>query len=75
MKTSIKKLRGSLWDQPLLTVAQNHLISYPTPSNLNGNYNWGVLAGLCLVLQIRTGIFLAMHYTAHVDLAFHSVQH
>lgn len=67
MKTSIKKLRGSLWDQPLLTVAQNHLISYPTPSNLNGNYNWGVLAGLCLVLQIRTGIFLAMHYTAHVD--------
>lgn len=51
------------------------MISYPTPSNLNGNYNWGVLAGLCLVLQIRTGIFLAMHYTAHVDLAFHSVQH
>nr|YP_009449867.1 cytochrome b [Pectinodesmus pectinatus]ANG44804.1 cytochrome b [Pectinodesmus pectinatus] len=75
MTTSIKKLRGSLWDQPMLAVAQNHLIRYPTPSNLNGNYNWGVLAGLCLVLQIRTGIFLAMHYTAHVDLAFHSVQH
>ncbi len=75
MTTSIKKLRGSLWDQPMQVVAQNHLISYPTPSNLNGNYNWGVQAGLCLVLQIRTGIFLAMHYTAHVDLAFHSVQH
>lgn len=56
-------------------VVQNHLITYPTPSNLNGNYNWGVLAGLTLVLQIRTGIFLAMHYTPHVDLAFHSVQH
>lgn len=75
MKNSLKKLRGSLWDQPMLVVAQNHLISYPTPSNLNANYNWGVLAGLCLVLQIRTGIFQAMHYTAHVDLAFHSVQH
>nr|ANN44639.1 cytochrome b [Hariotina sp. MMOGRB0030F] len=75
MRTSMKKLRGSLWNQPMLTVVQNHLVSYPTPSNLNSNYNWGVLAGLCLVLQILTGIFLAMHYTAHVDLAFHSVQH
>lgn len=56
-------------------MVQNHLISYPTPSNLSGNWNWGVLAGLCLVLQIATGIFLAMHYAAHVDLAFHSVQH
>lgn len=71
----MKKQRGSLWDQPVLTVVQNHLVRYPTPSNLNGNYNWGVQAGLCLVLQILTGIFLAMHYTAHVDLAFHSVQH
>lgn len=69
------KLRGSLWQQPVLTVVENHLVRYPTPSNLNGNYNWGVQAGLCLVLQILTGIFLAMHYTAHVDLAFHSVQH
>ena len=71
----MKKLRGSLWDQPVQTVVQNHLVRYPTPSNLNGNYNWGVQAGQCLVLQILTGIFLAMHYTAHVDLAFHSVQH
>ena len=75
MATSARSLRGSLWGQPLLSVVQNHLISYPTPSNLSGNWNWGVLAGLCLVLQIATGIFLAMHYTAHVDLAFHSVQH
>lgn len=74
MRTSMK-LRGSLWQQPVLTVVENHLVRYPTPSNLNGNYNWGVQAGLCLVLQILTGIFLAMHYTAHVDLAFHSVQH
>lgn len=71
----MKKQRGSLWDQPVLTVVQNHLVRYPTPSNQNGNYNWGVLAGLCQVLQILTGIFQAMHYTAHVDQAFHSVQH
>lgn len=42
MRTEMKKLRGSLWDQPVLTVVQNHLVRYPTPSNLNGNYNWGV---------------------------------
>jgi ubiquinol-cytochrome c reductase cytochrome b subunit len=75
MATSYRSLRGSLWGQPILSIVQNHLISYPTPSNLSGNWNWGVLAGLCLVLQIATGIFLAMHYTAHVDLAFHSIQH
>lgn len=71
----MKKQRGSVWEQPVLSVVQGHLVRYPTPSNLNGNYNWGVLAGQCLVLQILTGIFLAMHYTAHVDQAFHSVQH
>lgn len=71
----MKKLRGSQFDQPVLTVVQNHLVRYPTPSNLNANFNWGVQAGLCLVLQILTGIFQAMHYTAHVDQAFHSVQH
>lgn len=69
------QLRGSLWNQPLLSVVQNHLVSYPTPSNLTGMWNFGALAGVCLVLQIATGIFLAMHYTAHVDLAFQSVQH
>ena len=68
-------VRLGIFTQPLLNVVQSHLISYPTPSNLSGNYNWGVLAGLCLVLQILTGIFLAMHYTAHVDYAFDSVQH
>lgn len=71
----MKKLRGSLFDQPVQAVVQNHQVRYPTPSNLNGNYNWGVQAGQCLVQQILTGIFQAMHYTAHVDQAFHSVQH
>jgi ubiquinol-cytochrome c reductase cytochrome b subunit len=67
--------RKSIWQQPLLNVVNSHLIAYPTPVNLNGNYNYGVLAGITLVLQLATGIFLAIHYTAHIDLAFSSVQH
>jgi ubiquinol-cytochrome c reductase cytochrome b subunit len=68
-------MRYSLLRQPLLSTINNHLIDYPTPSNLNISWNFGSLAGLCLMMQILTGIFLAMHYTAHVDLAFSSVQH
>lgn len=48
---------------------------HPTPKNLNYFWNFGSLAGLCLVVQILTGIFLAMHYTPHVDHAFNSVEH
>jgi ubiquinol-cytochrome c reductase cytochrome b subunit len=59
----------------VLKVLNQHLISYPTPMNLNWNWSWGSLAGLLLSSQILTGILLAMHYTAHVDYAFASVQH
>nr|YP_009547900.1 apocytochrome b [Bremia lactucae]AZL92952.1 apocytochrome b [Bremia lactucae] len=59
----------------LFTVINNHLIDYPTPVNLNYFYGFGSLAGIMLVIQILTGIFLAMHYTAHIDLAFNSVEH
>lgn len=53
----------------------NHLIDYPSPMNVNYLWSIGSLAGLCLVIQIITGIFLAMHYTPHVDYAFASVEH
>lgn len=59
----------------LLSFVDNHLIDYPTPININYLWSFGSAAGLCLVLQIFTGIFLAMHYTPHVDLAFNSVEH
>jgi quinol-cytochrome oxidoreductase complex cytochrome b subunit len=59
----------------LLAVLNNHLIDYPTPINLNYFYGFGSLAGIMLVIQILTGIFLAMHYTPHIDLAFNSVEH
>lgn len=51
-----------------------HFEHYQTPKNLNYAWNLGSIAGLALVIQIVTGIFLAMHYTPHVDYAFDSVQ-
>ena len=59
----------------LFAVVNNHLIDYPTPINFNYFYGFGSLAGIMLVIQILTGIFLAMHYTPHIDLAFNSVEH
>lgn len=59
----------------LFSVVNSHLISYPTPMNLNYSWNWGSLAGLMLASQLVTGILLAMHYVGHVDYAFASVQH
>jgi quinol-cytochrome oxidoreductase complex cytochrome b subunit len=59
----------------LLAVINNHLIEYPTPININYFFGFGSLAGIMLVIQILTGIFLAMHYTPHIDLAFNSVEH
>ena len=48
---------------------------YPVPRNLNYAWNFGVLAGFCLALQIVTGIILAMHYAASTGVAFDSVEH
>ena len=48
---------------------------YPVPRNLNYMWNFGVLAGFCLVLQIVTGVVLAMHYAANAGVAFDSVEH
>ncbi len=67
--------RLSLLKQPLLSTLNAHLVDYPSPSNLNYLWSFGSCAGICLVLQILTGIFLGMHYTPHVDYAFYSVEH
>ena len=60
---------------PLLSWGYNEFVAYPAPKNLNYLWNFGSLAGIMLVLQIITGIVLAMHYTPHVDYAFKSVEH
>jgi len=59
---------------PLLTLS-HHLRGYPTPKNLNYWWTFGGILTVFLIVQIVTGIILAMHYVAHVDHAFESVEH
>nr|AOY39420.1 cytochrome b [Hydnocerini sp. BMNH-844241] len=60
---------------PMMKIVNNSLIDLPTPSNISLLWNFGSLLGLCLGIQILTGIFLAMHYCPNVELAFNSVAH
>nr|QVL29276.1 cytochrome b [Ceratitis bremii] len=60
---------------PLFKIANNALVDLPAPINISAWWNFGSLLGLCLIIQILTGLFLAMHYTADIDLAFNSVNH
>nr|UPX88406.1 cytochrome b [Melanagromyza aenea] len=60
---------------PLFKIANNSLIDLPAPINISSWWNFGSLLGLCLIIQILTGLFLAMHYTADINLAFNSVNH
>nr|YP_009175510.1 cytochrome b [Phyllomimus detersus]ALG66362.1 cytochrome b [Phyllomimus detersus] len=60
---------------PIFKIVNNALIDLPTPSNISAWWNFGSLLGVCLMTQILTGLFLAMHYTAHIDLAFSSITH
>nr|YP_009271744.1 cytochrome b [Osmoderma opicum]ANY28002.1 cytochrome b [Osmoderma caeleste] len=69
MKTPLRKI------SPVTKIINNALIDLPTPSNISAWWNFGSLLGLCLIIQIITGIFLAMHFSAHTDLAFNSVIH
>nr|QXG19346.1 cytochrome b [Drosophila mojavensis baja]QXG19385.1 cytochrome b [Drosophila mojavensis sonorensis]DAA06245.1 TPA_exp: cytochrome b [Drosophila mojavensis] len=67
-----KPLRTS---HPLFKIANNALVDLPAPINISSWWNFGSLLGLCLIIQILTGLFLAMHYTADVNMAFNSVNH
>ncbi|CAK9252659.1 unnamed protein product, partial [Sphagnum jensenii] len=59
----------------LLSFISNAVIFYPAPSNLNYFWNFGFYAGLCLVIQILTGIFLSMYYVSDQSMAMWSVEH
>ena len=61
--------------QPILAIVNSYIIDSPSPSNLSYLWNFGSLLGMCLLIQIITGVTLAMHYTSNVDLAFISVEH
>nr|YP_009707856.1 cytochrome b [Pseudocleopatra dartevellei]QEU52725.1 cytochrome b [Pseudocleopatra dartevellei] len=69
MRTPIRKTH------PVLKMVNNALVDLPAPANLSIWWNFGSLLGLCLIIQIMTGLFLAMHYAGHTDLAFNSVVH
>nr|APL97778.1 cytochrome b [Cephaloscyllium umbratile] len=69
MATNIRKTH------PLLKIMNHVLIDLPAPSNISIWWNFGSLLGLCLIMQIITGLFLAMHYTPDISMAFSSVIH
>lgn len=60
---------------PLIKIINNSLIDLPSPSSISSWWNFGSLLGLCLIIQIASGLFLAIQYSAHVDLAFDRVVH
>nr|YP_010409920.1 cytochrome b [Alouatta caraya]URH15234.1 cytochrome b [Alouatta caraya] len=60
---------------PLTKIINNSFIDLPTPSNISAWWNFGSLLGICLIIQITTGLFLAMHYTPDTSTAFSSVAH
>nr|YP_009537946.1 cytochrome b [Athyma pravara]AYN60676.1 cytochrome b [Athyma pravara] len=60
---------------PVIKIINGSLVDLPTPSNISSWWNFGSLLALCLMIQILTGLFLTMYYTANVDLAFFSVNY
>nr|YP_010713292.1 cytochrome b [Scorpiops jendeki]WDA95730.1 cytochrome b [Scorpiops jendeki] len=62
-------------EHPILKIINNTLIDLPSPSNISYLWNFGSLLGMCLIIQLMTGIFLAFHYTPDVSLAFSSISH
>ena len=64
-----------LKSQVVLRLLNSYMVDSPQPANINYMWNFGSLLGACLIIQILTGILLAMHYIPHLDFAFLSVEH
>nr|QHR79484.1 cytochrome b [Gonimbrasia belina] len=62
-------------NHPLIKIINNSLINLPSPSNISSWWNFGSLLALCLIIQILSGLFLTMYYTANIELAFFSVNY
>nr|YP_010225801.1 cytochrome b [Anaplectoides virens]UDD75298.1 cytochrome b [Anaplectoides virens] len=60
---------------PILKIINSSLIDLPSPSNISAWWNFGSLLALCLIIQILTGLFLTMYYTANIEMAFYSVNY
>jgi len=74
MSSGVLKNRSAKFFLKIVSVLQNHLVFYPTPTNIF--YAWGIgsLLGILLIVQVFTGVLLAMHYVPHIDEAFASVE-
>nr|YP_010946321.1 cytochrome b [Allacta bruna]WGO57039.1 cytochrome b [Allacta bruna] len=62
-------------NNPLFKIMNNMLVDLPTPMNISSWWNFGSLLGMCLMIQIITGIFLAMHYCPNIEMAFNNISH
>lgn len=74
-ETNNKLIKWIDYRLPIFSFLHHSGVAYPTPKNLSYWWSFGSIAGIMLVVQIVTGIVLAMHYTPHVDFAFASVEH
>jgi len=74
-KKHVLNFRKRINKENFLALLDSHIINYPTPSNLNYFWSFGATAGICLVFQLLSGIFVTLHYTADATLAFNSVEH
>nr|WAU48182.1 cytochrome b [Abrota ganga] len=72
MMNFFKPLRKT---HPVIKIINNSLVDLPSPSNISSWWNFGSLLALCLIIQIITGLFLTMYYTANIDMAFFSVNY
>nr|YP_010708879.1 cytochrome b [Matsumuraeses phaseoli]WCR51111.1 cytochrome b [Matsumuraeses phaseoli] len=72
MMSNYKPLRKT---HPIFKIINGALIDLPSPSNISTLWNFGSLLGLCLMIQILTGLFLTMYYTANIEMAFFSVNY
>jgi len=62
-------------NHPLLRIINNSIVDLPAPRNISTWWNFGSILGLCLIIQILRGLFLTIHYSANVQIAFESVIH
>nr|ABK20578.1 cytochrome b [Macrochelys temminckii] len=69
MATNLRKTH------PMMKIINNSFIDLPSPSNISAWWNFGSLLGTCLIMQTITGIFLAMHYSPDISMAFSSITH
>ncbi len=59
----------------LIFFGKAHIVDYPTPLDINYNWSFGALSGIFALIQIVTGVLLAVHYTSYIDIVFENMEH